>query len=341
MILRFFNCFILVFAIYFSFAQDGPSPRSSGHLFYFKPTRSLILTDGYSAQGTTPTKMDIWSWENARWTQTGSTDQPLRSLSAAAYMPDKEQLFLFGGLGNKGKGSEDSLKNSYTYDGKQWKMIGDNSIGTRDHHEMVYDENKKCIVVYGGSNAKREFDTKTWLFKNEHWVSLNIPSPGIRFHHAMAYDIERKRTVLFGGFVAKIGYGSDETWEFDGERWEKMNSTAKPSGRGHHSMVYDPSRKKVLMYGGGDATGIKGDIWAWDGKNWERLSDNGPARILPQIAFNPENNKLYVFGGSGRENVTTIYSDLWEWDGKTWTKINKGKTCKWDRQKDMYVISNE
>ena len=260
------QCFsILLFLFNFSFGQQEPMPRSSGHLFYFKPTQSLVLIDGY-AKGASPAKMDIWSWKNGKWNQTGVTDQPLRSLSAAAYMQDKEQLFVFGGTGDKGY--EDSLKDSYVYDGKQWKQLNDNSIGTRDHHELVFDENNKCIIVYGGQDSKRGFDSKTWLFKNEHWVSLNILSPGTRYHHAMAYDTERKKTVLFGGFDGKAA--SDETWEFDGERWEKMNSTNKPSARGHHSMVYDPSRKKVLLYGGDDDSGAKGDIWAWDGKNWEQ-----------------------------------------------------------------------
>ena len=31
------------------------------------------------------------------------------------------------------------------------------------------------------------------------------------------------------------------------------------------------------------------------------------------------------------------YSDLWEWDGKKWTQVEKGKTYKWDMQKDMFV----
>ena len=92
-----------------------------------------------------------------------------------------------------------------------------------------------------------------------------------------------------------------------------------------------------MLYGGENDTGTKGDIWAWDGKAWELLSDNGPARILPAAAFNVDNNKLYVFGGNGGENGLFIYSDLWEWDGKKWTQIEKGKTYKWDMQKDMYL----
>ena len=51
---------------------------------------------------------------------------------------------------------------------------------------------------------------------------------------------------------------------------EKVNTTTDPGGRGHHSMVYDPSRKKVLLYGGDCDSGIMNDAWAWDGKNWEK-----------------------------------------------------------------------
>ena len=59
------------------------------------------------------------------------------------------------------------------------------------------------------------------------------------------------------------------------------------------------------------------------------------------MAFNSQNNKLYVFGGNGGDQATMIYSDLWEWDGKTWIRVEKGKTYKWDMQKDMFVASDE
>ena len=326
------NLFALA-AFYFSSAQEMPTPRASGHLFYFKPSQSLILLDGYD-KGTTPPsgKAEIWSWKNNKWNKIDSSNQPTRSLSGATYIGDKNLVFLYGGIGKRGY--DDSLREAYTYDGKGWNVVVSNFIGTRDHHEIAYDENSKTIIVYGGQNAKREFDLQTWLFKNNVWKALNIPGPGPRAHHAMAYDAERKRIVLYGGNRDNI---VNETWEFDGAQWNKIISPVNPGGRAHHSMVYDPHRKKVLLYGGENDTGTKGDIWAWDGKAWELLSDNGPARILPAAAFNVDNNKLYVFGGNGGENGLFIYSDLWEWDGKKWTQIEKGKTYKWDMQKDMYL----
>jgi hypothetical protein len=265
-----------------------------------------------------------------------STKQPARSLSGAAYMSDKDLIFVYGGIGSAGY--DDSLREAYTFDGKQWNSIATNLIGTRDHHQIVYDEGNQAIIVYGGQNAKREFDIQTWIFKNNVWEALNIAGPGPRAHHAMAYDVERKRAVLYGG-------GRDDsatdTWEFDGGHWTRIVASINPGARAHHSMVYDPLRKKVLLYGGEVGMVAKGDVWEWDGKAWELLSNNGPARILPAAAFNVGDNKLYVFGGNGGNQGTLIYSDLWTWDGKKWTQVEKGKIYEWNMQKDTFVNTQQ
>ncbi len=327
----------LVFLFSISYSRAQPTPRASAQLFYLKATQSLILFDGYE-KGTMPAsgKAETWAWKNNSWSKLDENDQPMRSLSAAAYITGKDELFVFGGVGSRGY--DDSLQQAYLYNGKAWKSMDKNSIGTRDHHEMVYDENNKTIVVYGGQTGNRQFDTQTWIYKDEKWTALNIPAPGPRVHHAMAYDAVRKKIVLYGGSGQSNSY--DDTWEFDGTQWTKMETPTNPGLRGHHSMVYDPSRKKVLLYGGEIDMNIKGDTWTWDGKNWEEISDNGPARFLPALAFNPGNNKLYVFGGNGGQQGMLIYSDLWEWDGQNWKQLDKGKTFQWDNGKDRFVEKN-
>jgi hypothetical protein len=327
----------LLFILNTAWSQN-PAPRASGHLIYFKPTKSLLLLDGYE-QGMGPAsgKSELWEWKDQKWKKIDSTDQPLRSLSAATYMNDAGQLFVYGGIGNGGY--NDSLKDAFVYNGKQWKTIEDRSIGTHDHHEMAYDEANKMIVVYGGQTGNREFDLRTWLFKDNHWQALNISSPGPRVHHAMAYDAERKKIVLYGGYGDKTDY--DDTWEFDGNSWSKISTTTNPGARGHHSMVYDPVSKRVLLFGGMIGKNAKGDVWAWDGKTWQQLSDNGPQRILPALGFDPDKNKLYVYGGNGGKDLLFLYSDLWEWDEKKWTKIYSGEVYKFDMEKNKFMKSQE
>ncbi len=302
-------------------------PRASGHLFYYKPTKSLLLIDGNDAGISSASgKFELWGWKDGIWKMIGSDNQPLRTLSAATYVNNGDQIFVFGGIGSKGY--EDSLRDAFVYNGEEWKPVEDKSIGTRDHHEMAYDEANKMIVVYGGQNAKRQFDNKTWTFKDGRWNALDIPSPGPRVHHAMAYDRERKKIVLYGGSGNQKQF--DETWEFDGSSWTKINTATNPGPRTHHTMVYDPVSKRVLLF-------TEGELWAWNGKDWMQLANNGPKRILAAVAFDPENNKLYVFGGNGGESFLFLYSDLWEWDGKKWTQLSKGDTYKFDMQKNGFV----
>jgi N-acetylneuraminic acid mutarotase len=323
---------LLLFAGNYAIAQ--PTPRASAQLFYVKSTQSLVLLDGYE-KGTMPAsgKAETWAWKNNSWTKLDETDQPLRSLGAAAYLTKPGSIFVVGGVGSRGY--DDSLKDAYSYDGSRWSAAPGIGLGTRDHHEMVYDENSQRLVLYGGQTGSREFDTRTWTYKTGVWTPLNIPGPGGRVHHAMAYDAERKKTVLFGGSGPDRSF--DETWEFDGKQWSKIETPTNPGQRTHHAMVYDPLRKKVLLYGGGIGMELQSDIWAWDGKTWEKLSSGGPARILAAMAFNPSNNKLYVFGGNGGQQMMSIYSDLWEWDGQDWKQVDKGKVYQWDNSKDSFV----
>ena len=322
--------FLLCLFAFEKLSSQGPTPRASGHLFYYKPTKSLLLLDGYEPGIQTASgKSELWQWRDKKWLLINSDDQPLRSLSAASYINDGDRIFVFGGIGRRGY--DDSLRDAFLYDGIRWKGIADKSIGTRDHHEMAYDVANKTIVVYGGQTGNREFDTKTWIFKGGEWMTLDISGPGPRVHHAMAYDVVRRRIVLYGGSDNKQSL--DETWEFDGNNWTRIQTTINPGTRTHHSMVYDPVSKRVLLYGGGE----QGDIWAWNGKAWEKLSENGPRRILAAVAFDPDKNKLCVFGGNGGENFLFVYSDLWEWDGKKWERIYKGDTYKFDMKKSMFL----
>lgn len=326
--------FFLCFFVFQDINSQSPTPRASGHLFYYKPTKSLLLFDGYES-GIQPAlgQSELWQWKDQKWKLINTDEQPLRSLSAAAYINDADRIFVFGGIGRRGY--DDSLKEAFLYDGTRWIGISDKSIGTRDHHEMAYDAVNKTIVVYGGQTGSREFDTKTWLFKTGEWKALDIPGPGTRVHHAMAYDIVRRRIVLFGGSDNKSDL--DDTWEFDGRSWTKIETPINPGPRTHHSIVYDPVSKRILLFGGNSEMKAKGDIWAWNGKTWEKLSENGPQRILAAVTFDPDKNKLYVFGGNAGENFIYVFSDLWEWDSKKWKQVYKGDTYKFDMQKSKFV----
>jgi hypothetical protein len=93
-----------------------------------------------------------------------------------------------------------------------------------------------------------------------------------------------------------------------------------PSARAGHDLVYHDVLKMVLLVSGGDSAGEPDGppttVGGWNGVKWQVVSSNGPpVRSLGGAAYDPERNRLVLFGG-GTE--TTAYNETWEWDGAKW-----------------------
>jgi hypothetical protein len=311
-----------------AFSQSSTPPgRSSAHLFYFSPLESPVLIDGYAQMDGVPKQSEMWQWKNNAWQKINSAVADPRSLTAAAYNTDENELVVFGGIGITGY--DDKKGDVHKFDGSKWVVVKSNDIGTRDHHEMVYANHLKAIVMFGGQNSRGELDTITWLLKDDQWKALNIAGPGKRAHHAMAYDPERKKVILYGGYDGSGRDGNhSDTWEFDGQKWTRVIEKSAPGVKTHHTMLYDPVRKSVLLCGGGD-------LWGWNGSTWTSLSNDGPDRMLSAVCFDPKRKKLVLFGGvEGR----VLTSDTWEWDDKGWQQKLKGKGWKWNDVAKKYLL---
>ena len=79
-----------------------------------------------------------------------------------------------------------------------------------------------------------------------------------------------------------------------------------PLPRHGHRLVYDVTRKVVLMFGG--RTHDKkylGDTWNWDGEAWTQVAAVGPEpRAWLDLAYDESRAVLVLFGGrdvSGKE----------------------------------------
>src|SRR5690606_12563295 len=94
-------------------------------------------------------------------------------------------------------------------------------------------------------------------FDGTTWRRLDAPGPAARFAHEMVFDARRGRVVLFGGRGATA---LDDTWEWDGARWQRVEGAATPAGRFTHALAYDAARGEVMLFGGyGRAHGTSND----------------------------------------------------------------------------------
>ena len=305
-----------------------PSPRRGHVLAYDLQQKKVLLLDGYQRSDQLE-KGEIWGWSGQQWKLLATDGPASRSLSGLAYDTKRNRLVLFGGVGKTGY---DDLKgDTWEWDGNRWHSMTDTSIGTRDHHVMVYDAARGKTVLYGGQTSARAWAKDTWEWDGVKWSKLTTPGPGGRAHFAMAYDNKRQRVVLFGGLGEDNRYHND-TWEWDGATWRKV-SDAGPPARARHRMAFDSRAGIVILYGGdgvktepGPGFRVLDDLWTWDGARWTEIKTTkttkttGPGpRFVHALAYDAARHKTVLYGGGDGQKTL---DDTWEWDGKTWGRKN-------------------
>jgi hypothetical protein len=131
----------------------------------------------------------------------------------------------------------------------------------------------------------------------------------------MGYDPVNRRVLLFGGFEP-LGY-DNETWQFDSAagEWSRLEPGRAPSPRAGHSMLYAPSARKFVLFGGFTSEGEVGDTWTFDPgeARWENVSPAGSPsrRAYHAMALHALSGKLVLYGGAA---ASAQLSDTWVYD---------------------------
>lgn len=150
------------------------------------------------------------------------------------------------------------------------------------------------------------------------WVALDSGPPA-RSHHAIAWDGARRELVVFGGSGAWAPGGTDETWIWDGQGWQRRNPPAAPPARSGAAMAFDPRHGHIVLFGGWNSAQSRlfGDTWIWDGSKWsQRFPSRSPApRASHKMVWDAARGEIVLFGGWG----SGLFNDTWIWDGSTWT----------------------
>lgn len=144
---------------------------------------------------------------------------------------------------------------------------------------------------------------------------------------AVAYDSARHVVVLFGGTSrANADEAVDQTWLWDGATWRQVDAgRGAPPARTGHSMAFDATRGKVVLFGGAGCSACPqlADTWEWDGTAWSAAAASGPsARSWAAMAFDPRREKTVLFGGWRNSDPDAgapgPLADTWELDAAGW-----------------------
>ena len=154
------------------------------------------------------------------------------------------------------------------------------------------------------------------------WTQLSpAAAPSVRTSALVAYDEVAQQLVLWGGTIDSQGNAATDTWTWNGTTWTQHVTAHAPPGRETSSMVFDPTNKKIMLFGGFAVNGFIDDTWEWDGTDWTQLSPvHSPGgRYSGAVAADPVRSKVVLFGGSN--DGPSMFADTWEWDGEDWTEV--------------------
>lgn len=210
--------------------------------------------------------------------------------------------------------SHDGCSSNCLTETPAWKELRPQGGGPslRDGHAMAYDPARGRLVLFGGRDNLGEPSTyfgDTWEWDGQKWLQFSgVTGPSARYLHLMAYAGQGK-VLLIGGTGRSSADAS--TWEWNGARWQQVAS-AEQSPRAARAMAYDPSRRRVVLVGGGLTT------WEWDGgrRRWESAgSIVGGPRAVGGLVFEPRLGRPVLFGADAQ--------DVWQWNATTrvWERL--------------------
>jgi hypothetical protein len=247
--------------------EGGPPGRILGGAAYDVKRDVLVLYGGRPID-LGKCNQETWEWDGQTWSKKDVQPPPACDHVRMVYDAASGESVLFSGLDE----AENLVNETWSWNGTEWKLLSSEGPESRGHFGFVYDPGHEQILLYGGyaSTVTDEF----WVWKDGVWQEVDFPGPGKLSHFGMAYDTNANALYIFGGATSTSTFSSltDKTWVLTRGSWRELSPVSSPSKRGAPAMGYDPVRKRIVLYGGFDASRDNlDDTWKWDGQGWNCL----------------------------------------------------------------------
>jgi N-acetylneuraminic acid mutarotase len=302
--------------------SSAPSIRFGASMVFNPSDGQILLFGGQSSpDGTLLNDTWVYDVQGNIWNMVSPPSSPSpRDGCTMVFDPSTGQVILFGGFDGTNHIGETW---TYGYDIATNNFIWTNvtpsvSPSPRNAPSMAFDSSSGQVVLFGGYSTLDLNDT--WLYdsKANTWTEVSpLTSPQARDSSSMTFDPCRGQIVLFGGY--SNGSNLNDTWAFNTltNTWTNLTTPSSPPARFGSSMDFNPCIGQIILFGGGVYPGsYLDDTWVFNSStnDWQELtlSGNPGAREFANIAFNPINGSIILFGGVNNDNDPQAFGDTWE-----------------------------
>jgi hypothetical protein len=334
------------------FVGHSPPARAAESMVFDSARNRVVIFGGLQGK---VNFNDTWSYDGNDWTQIQTASvPPIREISGAAYDSTRDRVVLFGGtlLTYSADGrtlTKTTLRDTWEFDGTNWKQIlTDGPTVTKPILE--YDQVRKQTIMIGYDN---DTSVKTVMYAYDpvaaKWNQLTPALlPACANEGAMTWQ-GSNNTILFTGAVCATSGTNEDTYEWDGTNWNKVDLLLFAGRYFGEALTYDPDHQFVVLFGGAPVAGaLLAATYTYANKVWFGMSDldyPGP-RSLSAFVSDPVRNVIYLYGGL---NDTGSFFDLWIFQNGQFRPVTGGTqptdcanpigTFDTDRQKVVMLCS--
>ena len=299
--------------------ESLPKCVNESALTYQPHNQTVLLTGGVCLNLTGDDLLDTaYEWNGNEWTKVVSETKPERASGhSQSYDAERRITLIFGGVVAFGT----ARSSTWGYrDGAFNQFFDSSSPAPRSLFAFRRDPVSNVIWLFGGLN-EAAFFTDLWKYQNGQWQPVaSTDGPSGCTTPAAAFDTDRQKLIVY--------CSASELHEWDGSTWKKFafsDLKSKPDARRFNTLVYDPTLKKTVFFGGYEVGKYFDDTWLWDGATFTEITKGRPtSRGLHSMWYDPVLKKVVIYGGIGRKNSDDRierWSDMWSFDGTRWTDM--------------------
>jgi galactose oxidase-like protein/Kelch motif protein len=299
----------------------SPPAARNRHTAIYDPVRDrMVVFGGYNRSGDTYHN-DVWALSLAGtpvWSElTPAGNSPAARLGhSAIYDPVRDRMVVFGGFDSVATRNDVwALSLAGT---TAWSELTPAGILPAPlwHHTAIYDPVRDRMIVLGGTS------NDVWalsLAGTAAWSAI-AGSPPVGGGYAAIYDPASDRMVVFAGdteldlnYVCALSLAGTPAWS------ELVPAGSPPPARYGHTVIYDPVRGRMVVFGGfegiaynyGNPILYGNDAWALSlegSPTWSALSTAAPSERVDHTAiYEPLRHSMVAFGGYDG----TFFNDVW------------------------------
>ncbi len=301
---------------------NAPPIRELAGAAYDAARDRIVLFGGtlqtYSADGRTLTEAplhDTWELDGTNWHQI-LTDGPAVNKPLLTYDPVRKQTIMIG--------YDSSVATvMYAYDpvAKTWNQLKPALLPLcANQGAMTWQGSNNTILFTGAVCATSVSPEDTYEWDGTNWTKVALQTfAGRFFGEAITFDPDHQNVVLFGGSPL-TGVLQSGTFVYSQTFWSEVSDAAYPLPRSLMTLVADPVRNVVYLYGGLTDAANFFDLWTYQNGQFHTTSIASQPTdcVLPVSAFDTD-RKVLVMLCSG--------SSTWEFDGTTFTQYDATKTA--------------